>query len=125
LVVTVSRPQKPCCHPGGCNQLVKSGKCEAHKKADQRRQDSQRPTSSQRLYGSRWRKAREYYLRQNPLCVHCLKENDQITAAIVIDHIIPHRGDQSLFWDQSNWQSLCKRHHDIKTSKEDGGFGNR
>ena len=35
------------------------------------------------------------------------------------DHIVPHRGDMRLFWDESNWQPLCKRHHDVKTRNED------
>jgi 5-methylcytosine-specific restriction protein A len=58
----------------------------------------------------------------NPLCVTCQGEG-RVEAATVVDHIIPHRGDQKLFWGRSNWQSLCKRHHDIKTASEDGGFG--
>jgi 5-methylcytosine-specific restriction protein A len=41
------------------------------------------------------------------------------TKATVVDHIIPHRGNQRLFWDQNNWQALCKRHHDLKTGNED------
>ena len=41
------------------------------------------------------------------------------TKATVVDHIQPHRGDPKLFWDQSNWQSLCKRCHDKKTGLED------
>lgn len=45
--------------------------------------------------------------------------------AEVVDHIVPHKGDLSLFWSRSNWQSLCKRCHDIKTAMEDGGFGRR
>jgi len=40
------------------------------------------------------------------------ESSGRIEPATVIDHIIPHRGDQSLFWDQSNWQALCKPHHD-------------
>lgn len=48
-------------------------------------------------------------------------QNGVIAAADVVDHIVPHRGDQSLFWDESNWQALCKRHHDIKTSTEERG----
>ena len=38
---------------------------------------------------------------------------------------LPHQGDQALFWNASNWQALCKRCHDAKTAREDGGFGNR
>ncbi len=43
--------------------------------------------------------------------------------ATVVDHIRPHKGNQELFWDVTNWGALCKRCHDIKTVKEDGGFG--
>ena len=39
--------------------------------------------------------------------------------ASVVDHIIPHRGDEALFWDRSNWQALCHRHHSIKTRTHD------
>lgn len=28
-------------------------------------------------------------------------------AATLVDHVIPHKGDQSLFWDKANWQSAC------------------
>ena len=36
-----------------------------------------------------------------------------------VDHITPHRGDRQLFWDESNWQPLCHRHHSMKTARED------
>ncbi|WP_368028316.1 HNH endonuclease signature motif containing protein [Paenibacillus sp. DCT19] len=42
----------------------------------------------------------------------------------MVDHIVPHKGDEGLFWDSTNWQALCKRCHDIKTVTQDGGFGN-
>ena len=38
-----------------------------------------------------------------------------ILFLLLLDHIIPHRGDQRLFWDQTNWESLCKGCHDKKT----------
>jgi hypothetical protein len=42
----------------------------------------------------------------------CLGQNPpQITPATVVDHRRPHHGDQALFWAESNWQSLCARHH--------------
>jgi len=28
-----------------------------------------------------------------------------------VDHIIPHKGDESLFWDPGNRQSLCTNCH--------------
>jgi 5-methylcytosine-specific restriction protein A len=46
-------------------------------------------------------------------------------AANEVDHIKPHKGDMALFWDSSNWQSLCKPCHSAKTATEDGGFGRK
>lgn len=41
------------------------------------------------------------------------------TFATVADHIEPHRGDASLFWNPANLQSLCKLCHDsIKQKME-------
>lgn len=42
-----------------------------------------------------------------------------------MDHIVPHKGDMTLFWDRNNWQSLCSACHKRKTVLEDGGFGAR
>ena len=50
----------------------------------------------------------------DPLCAFCQAEG-KLVPATVVDHIIQHRGDQRLFWDQSNWESLCKECHDKKT----------
>lgn len=72
---------------------------------------SDRPSAAKRGYNSRWQKARATYLRSNPLCVECDRQG-RTTSAVIVDHIIPHRGDQELFWDKTNWQALCKRCHD-------------
>jgi 5-methylcytosine-specific restriction endonuclease McrA len=37
----------------------------------------------------------------------------------VCDHIRPHRGDPRLFWDRSNLQCLCKKHHDSAKQREE------
>lgn len=70
--------------------------------------------SSSGLYGRRWRRARAMFLARNPLCLECAKAGTD-AAATVVDHIEPHRGDKVKFWDESNWQPLCKEHHDLKT----------
>ena len=75
-------------------------------------------SAASRGYGRAWQKARKKYLEVHPLCVECMKEGRYVRATDV-DHIIPHRGDQKLFWDESNWQALCHRHHSMKTRKED------
>ena len=83
-----------------------------------------RESASTRGYNAKWRNARIAYLQQNPLCVDCQAEG-RIVSARVIDHIIPHKGNDELFWDRNNWQPLCQSHHSRKTARSDGGFGNR
>ena len=56
--------------------------------------------------------------RTNGLCEECLKEGRYVKATVV-DHVVPHRGDPTLFWDRSNWRGLCKSCHDKKTGRED------
>ena len=109
------RPATPCHHPG-CPELVPSGEkyCEKHKPLHPEEVRS----AGSRGYNRAWQKARKQYLDANPLCVKCMQEGRYVKATVV-DHIVPHRGDQKLFWDRSNWQSLCKKHHDLKTGNED------
>jgi len=116
-----TRLKRPCSHHG-CPNLTAERFCEQHKKQEQQRQDRYRGTANERGYGVRWQRARLIYLREHPLCAICM-EQGLITAGEVVDHIIPHKGDYELFWDETNWQTLCKRCHDVKTATEDGGFG--
>jgi 5-methylcytosine-specific restriction protein A len=114
---------KTICNKPGCGKLTDDGAyCEAHKQYRRQIADAKRENSSKRLYNYAWQKARKYYLQRNPLCRTCKKQG--ITKqANVVDHIIPHKGDYDLFWDEDNWQSMCKECHDIKTAREDGAFG--
>jgi len=68
-------------------------------------------------YGPRWRRARAAFLAEHPLCAAC-QALGRVVPATVVDHVVPHRGDQRLFWDQSNWAPACKRCHDAKTARE-------
>lgn len=43
---------------------------------------------------------------------------DVSRPAVVVDHIIPHKGDHELMWAPWNWQPLTKRAHDRKTATE-------
>ena len=44
--------------------------------------------------------------------------NGKYIEATVVDHIVPHRGNEQLMWDENNWQDLCKQCHDKKTGNE-------
>jgi 5-methylcytosine-specific restriction endonuclease McrA len=45
----------------------------------------------------------------------------RIVQASVVDHIKPHKGNQALFWNPANWQSLCKRCHDSDKQRIEAG----
>jgi 5-methylcytosine-specific restriction enzyme A len=79
--------------------------------------DRQRPSAARRGYGARWRRARVAYLARHRLCMRCLVQG-RVVPATVVDHVVPHRGDERLFWDEANWAALCKRCHDAKTARE-------
>jgi 5-methylcytosine-specific restriction enzyme A len=72
--------------------------------------DEARGTSRERGYSAQWDKAAKLYRRSHPLCIGC-EALGRVMVAEVVDHVIPHKGDQGLFWDQSNWQSSCDAHH--------------
>lgn len=77
-------------------------------------------TTAERGYGGKWQRERERFLFKHPLCCYC-QAKGIVTAATVVDHKVPHRGDQSLFWDQKNWQPLCKTCHDSDKQAEERG----
>lgn len=115
------KPLKPCKHPE-CPELTEGNYCEEHQKEmEYKRMDS--PYS--KLYSTmRWQRLREYILSKEPLCVEC-KKYKRIRPATVVDHIKAHKGDEELFYDEANLQSLCKSCHDRKTAKEDGRWKRR
>ena len=96
---------------GGCGDRVPRGYCAA---CTPKREPGVN-------YGRRWGKVRLAYLAEHPFCVHCEQEGE-MTLATELDHIEPHRGKASLFWDTRNFQGLCVKHHGVKTATEDGGF---
>jgi 5-methylcytosine-specific restriction protein A len=103
------------CPEPGCVILVPSGTryCPDHTR--QRRPKDNRPNFRERGYTSEWDKLRKAYIAKYPNCVVCGKKGSHV------DHIIsrPQGTD-----DESNLQTLCWKHHSMKTAKYDGGFGN-
>jgi 5-methylcytosine-specific restriction protein A len=71
-----------------------------------------------RGYTKRWDRAAKAFRLRYPLCgmrprqqppvmSECHRDG-RTTPATQTDHVQPHRGDQVLFWDDTNnWQSLC------------------
>jgi 5-methylcytosine-specific restriction enzyme A len=73
------------------------------------------PAAVERMRGRRAVDRRARWLYLHPLCVECDKEG-RVTAATVPDHVVPlWKGGPD---DESNLQSLCKAHHDVKSAAE-------
>ncbi len=68
-------------------------------------------------YDSEWRRASKRFLRNNPLCAHCMRDG-RITAATQTDHVIPIKQAPERRMDPTNWQSLCGPCHSKKTWDE-------
>lgn len=108
------------CRKNGCHTLTSNanGYCDEHQ-SELYGYDEKRLNSCKRGYDAKWRKYRRWFLERHPLCNICG------APATVVDHIVPHKGDKELFWDINNHQALCKHCHDVKTVREDGGFGKK
>lgn len=66
----------------------------------------------------KWKQVRKAWLKLNPWCAWCGPGK----IATIADHIIPHKGNEELFWDTTNLQSLCKHCHDsVKKRLENNG----
>jgi len=66
--------------------------------------------------GRWWRQKRLDVLRKNPLCEICFK-NGKIEKATQVDHITPHKRNETLFL-KGKLQSLCISCHSKKTRRE-------
>jgi 5-methylcytosine-specific restriction enzyme A len=119
-----TRPLHPCNVPG-CAYLTTTKYCTAHEgRADLERAEYEaaRPQAQDRGYGVRWRKYREVFLDRHPYCADpFLRHVGSNVPATQVDHIIPHKGDQRLFWDQRNHQALCVSCGGYKSAVEQGG----
>lgn len=71
-----------------------------------------RANARRRGYDARWERAAASFKDDHPLCVGCLATG-QYSCAEAVDHIVPHKGDDRLFWDQGNWQPACIWHHNV------------
>lgn len=70
---------------------------------------------------TRWLAIRAEQLAREPLCRYHAERGEHVPADIV-DHVVPHRGDEEAFF-AGPFQSLCKTCHDaVKQGEERRGF---
>jgi len=111
------RARKICAAPGCPDLALANGSlCEAHEQARVEKYNARRPSASALGYDAHWRAIRAAHLAEHPLCVECGKPGTHV------DHILAKVDGGAD--DEANLQTLCARHHSIKTATHDGGFGN-
>jgi len=79
------------------------------------RKSYKRKNSTDRGYNYKWQKVSRNFRLAQPACNECGVVES--LNNMVVDHIVPHRGDMQIFWDPNNWQSLCRTCHNKKTAR--------
>ena len=105
----------PCRARGCIGYAVAEGYCAKHRNY---RADMAPPREYRRYHRLvSYQESRAAWLMTHPLCATCGEPGN------VLDHITPHKGDRAKYFDQDNWQTLCKTCHDAKTYAETRGAG--
>lgn len=116
-------PLRYCVEPG-CTEKSDAIRCRSHSQ----QQERMRGSAASRGYNGKWRSLRQRWLGDRPFCgdrcsgrsgQHSLcASTDSETLGTVVDHIVPHRGNQVLMWDENNLQTLCLTCHNRKSASE-------
>lgn len=74
-----------------------------------------------RLYGlKRWKDMRiAQFIKDEQRCALC-GHQEKDTSLLVCDHVIPHRGDEALFWNGPK-QTLCDFCHKVHKQSQEAG----
>lgn len=106
----------------GCGKVVPSGTvcpCRAAMTKERAKAyDAARGSRHERGYDNQWQRLRDMHLSENPLCEHCLQEDETVTVAVDVDHVEPITVAPHRRLDPTNLQSLCRHHHNLKTASE-------
>jgi 5-methylcytosine-specific restriction protein A len=114
--------KKTICNYPGCAELIEPNEtyCDIHKK--EKKETISTPfKSAVRFNGllyntARWRKLRREILNKHPYCSECgIGKNETI---LEVHHIIAPRGNEDLFFDETNLVSVCPVCHKRITNKE-------
>ena len=102
------KPKRPCAHPG-CPNLTDKLYCPEHEKAARQQYDKyERSPVVNKTYGRAWKRIRDRYAAEHPLCERCLEEG-RVTLMEEVHHILPvSRGGTH---DRANLMSLCRSCH--------------
>ena len=76
------KPKRPCSHPG-CPKLTDGRFCEEHAKAEAKRYEQyDRDPETRRRYGRVWKRIRDSYVQQHPVCELCQRDGKFVAKDI-------------------------------------------
>ena len=114
------KPKSPCRY-SGCAELTENPYCDKHTKFVTKHYNKyQRDPNTYKRYSNRWRRIRQPYIKEHPVCELCERKNILKTVEEV-HHIIPlSKGGTH---NDENLMSLCKSCHSKITATEGGCWG--
>ena len=102
------KPKRPCAYPG-CPMLTNKLYCPKHEKAVRQKYNKyERSPDVNKKYGRAWKRIRDRYAKEHPLCERCLAEG-RITLMEEVHHIRPVSCGGT--HDRANLMSLCRSCH--------------
>lgn len=116
------KPKRPCSFPG-CPELTDGRYCDTHQRqVDAHYNKYERDPQTRKRYDRSWRRIRDRYIAEHPLCEECQKYG-RLTPAEEVHHIIPlSKGGTNA---DSNLMSLCKKCHSSITAREEERWARR
>ena len=82
------KPKRPCSSPG-CPKLTDGRFCEEHAKAEAKRYEKyDRDPAVRRRYGRAWKRIRDRYVQEHPLCELCQAEG-RLVPTQEVHHKLP------------------------------------
>jgi 5-methylcytosine-specific restriction protein A len=110
--------RKKICHHPGCNNLIPTSEryCAQHKREPAPLfSNAVRYKYDELYHTTQWRKLCDKVLREQPHCSKCGSTNN-----LQVHHIIPHRGNEELFFNENNLTVVYAACHRILTNREIG-----
>jgi len=102
------KPKRPCSHPG-CPKLTDKQFCDEHAKQNAREYEKyRRDPETRKRYGRAWKRIRDRYISQHPLCERC-EQDGRLTPAQEVHHIKPL--SEGGTHDSDNLMALCSSCH--------------
>ena len=102
------KPKRPCSYPG-CPNLTDGRYCPVHEKQENARYEKyDRSPETKRRYGRAWKRIRDRYVPQHPLCEVCLERGFYVPTEEVHHKLPLAEGGTH---EASNLIALCKSCH--------------